>query len=216
MESEGSNLRTEIDGIMADVNAVLTTWHSPDGPYDPMPTKLGVQEMTSQDETPQVYWIPVKDEPYAVADEQPDDGMADYQTWTTLTVRVWGSNLDEAIRIRDAVLTKGGRRYGKAFKPAGGGTYSKGLDAERGVMITFAVALKYLIIGEQWQLVTIGAVATNVIPEPGEPPPVAPTWSEETTDAFGYVTPPAVTDAEGAHGIFVSHELGVDSEPMQQ
>ncbi len=207
MESEGSNLRTEIDGLMADVNAVLTTWHSPDGPYDPIPTKMGIEEITSVDETPQVYWIPVKDDAYEVADEQPEDGMADYQTWTTLTVKVWGSNLDEAIRIRDAVLTKGLRRYGKAFRPAGGGTYSKGLSGqERGQIITFAVQLKYLIIGEQWPLVAISGVDTNVIPAPDDPPPQPPEYDDDGV----------VVDAEGAHGIFVSRELGVDPEPMQQ
>ena len=120
MDSSSSNLRAIIEPVMQAVTAVMEPNQDPNGPFDPMETKIGVEEITSQDETPQVYWTPLEDDGYHFADEQPDDGHALFDTWTLCEVKCWGSDLGEAERLRNAVLVKSHNIYsGAAIKPVG-------------------------------------------------------------------------------------------------
>ena len=150
---------------MEAVNQVMSPYVSPQGSFVnnagvEMDIAIGEEEKRKVRAPPRVLWIPVSDDGYHGATEQPDDAHAVYETWTRLTVIVWGRNLDEAERLRSAVLTKSFDTYSAgAFKPIGGGKYSKGLStADRGVSITFQVAFKLLIIDEAFPQTTVTTV----------------------------------------------------------
>lgn len=190
MDTSNSNLAAIIAKLMAAVNEVMTKWEAPNGTFDSMPVKIGIEDVTSQDEAPQVYWVPESDDGYHVAQEQPDDGLAVYETWTVCRVQVWGRNLDEAERLRNAVLVTGWRVYSdNAWDQRGKGTYSKGLVGEDGVAITFRVAFKIPILVEEYPLAAINQV--NFQAPPGQAP-------------------------RPQTGILVSGALGQNPQPMEQ
>lgn len=198
MEVWDSNLHAIIKPLMGDVSAVMSSYADPNGPFDPMETLIGQEEVTSQGETPQVYWIPVSDDGYHVADEQPDNGVALYVTWTTCRVVCWGGNLGEAERLRNAVLVKAHERYSAAaVKPMGKATYSKGLSTgDRGVTITLTMAFKIPILAQVFLPARV--LVVNVQPAPGvQPPPI---------------TNPATP---GGYGVVLSDVLGNGLEPME-
>lgn len=217
MNTEDSNLRAIIAPIMADVSAVMTKWFDPNGPFDQMAVKIGVEEISSQDETPQVYWVPLEDGGYEVnLGDHPDAGVAEYYTWTLCQVKVWGDNLDEAVRLRDAVLVKARLRWsGAAVKASGKGKYSKGLStSERGVSITFGLAFKIPILSELWPEVTI--TEANVVPLPDVPyqPAIPGVPGRPAIPAQTGQTPPA-SGQPGAYGVYVSNQLSVNPEAME-
>ena len=142
MEVWDSNLHAIIKPLMGDVSAVMSSYADPNGPFDPMETLIGQEEVTSQGETPQVYWIPVSDDGYHVADEQPDNGVALYVTSAA------------------------------AVKPMGKATYSKGLSTgDRGVTITLTMAFKIPILAQVFLPARVLVVNVQPAPGV-QPPPI--------------------------------------------
>lgn len=182
MDSSDSQLRGAIDPVMAAVSVRMNCYADPNGPFPPMPTLIGIEEIRSQDAPPNVVWVPKTDDGYHVAHEHPDDGIADYQTWTTCEVHCWGKDLAQAERLRSAVLSAGKAVWsGNAFKPVSKGTYSKGVVGQNGVEIVLSCAFNMLILQEEWIPVTVVQVNAGpptaasdnalVVIDPSQTPP---------------------------------------------
>lgn len=165
MNTTLSALREMISMI---VGAINTT-----GQFKPLPDPLiGEETITSAKSPPTVFWIPREDDGYRPPHEQPDDGQAYYETTVVCDVKAWGSDLDEATRLRDAILIAGHVLFSpNAFIPQGKGTYSKGLSTgEKGVQITFRVGFVVPVMYVEFQT----ALITNTILNPPDAGP-APT-----------------------------------------
>jgi hypothetical protein len=153
-EEKKANLTKVVDKVVQAINATKF--------FRPMETLLGVEESYSFDEAPAIYWRPVDDDGYRGPHEQPDDAVAYYETTTRLEVTAWGSDLDEALRLRDAVLITAHVLFSpNAAKPTGGGKYSKGLSTEDGVEIKFTEGFVIPIIYEEFLQALIKAVNTS-------------------------------------------------------
>lgn len=185
-----------VSPIVDYLNETRTYWLKPVGNFSgPLEVLIGEENITSLAEPPAVVFIPRIDAAYETAEEQPDDGEADYQTWTVVEVVAWGSTGGEAECLRTGVLNALAERYqGRPAKPwPGNAAYSKGLSSgQLGVTIRFKIAFKQLLLLRALQPGTIDTVETAApdVPDttPGAPPP--------------------------DNGLFVDTALGEDREPL--
>ena len=159
MDTSNSNLAAILGPVIAAVNTYQGPLLSPNGQFGGLAIYIGEEEVRKLRAPPQVVWIPVEDA-LSLAREQPDDAHADYTSLTTLKVQTWGHDLDEAVRLRDTVITKALALYGpNAFRLVGKQKYTKGLSsADKGVCITFLVALSTPVIDEAFQSADIDTV----------------------------------------------------------
>ena len=199
MDTTLSLLREAITKIIQAINST--------GQFEPIPEdpNIGVETISSSAaDPPAIFFVPKEDDGYRPPHEQPDDGQAYYETTVVCEVKVWGKDLDEATRLRDALLISGFVLYSpNAFIPRGKGTYSKGLSTgERGVQITLQIGFVVPIMYVEFATGVVNAVNINP-PDPGTPPspPEGPIFPNP-------VTPP---DYEPG-GLYTDDALGENPE----
>lgn len=140
MISEGSNLRAILHRVVDAINSAKAF----DGP---IAFQLGQQEVSSvADAPPSLVFIPLYDDGYRGAHDQPDDAQAYYETTTWLQVNVWGTDLDNATKLRDAFLIACHVLYSpNAFVTGPRGEYSKATDSGEGGMVMIRLTCGFVI-----------------------------------------------------------------------
>jgi len=165
VNTDNSNLGKILTLVIESINATKA--------FDPIELQIGIEEQASPQETPAVYVRPLYDDSYrSGGDDQPDDARAFYETTTVCEVKVWGDNLDEAERLRNAFLIAANVLFTpNATVPTGRGDYSKGLSsAERGVTITFQQGFTIPIVYETFLQALLQHVTTTPIITVSDPP----------------------------------------------
>ena len=164
MDTTDSNLEKILKLVIDAINST----HQ----FDPIELNIGVEEQYRPAETPAVYIRPLYDDSYrSGGDDQPDDARAFYETTTVCEVKVWGSNLEETERLRNAFLIAANVLFTpNATVPTGRGVYSKGLSSsERGVMVTFQSGFVIPIVYETF-LQALVTFVTNLNVTVSNPP----------------------------------------------
>lgn len=164
MNTDNSNLGKLLKLVVDAINST----HQ----FEPISLEIGIEEQYHPGETPAIYIRPLYDDSYrSGGDDQPDDARSFYETTTICEVKVWGDNLDEAERLRNAFLIAANVLFTpNATVPTGRGVYSKGLStSERGVMITLQQGFVIPIVYETFLQALIQFV-TNLSLTMSDPP----------------------------------------------
>ena len=175
---EDSVIQMMVKPLIDQLNVTVSPYFQAQGPFAPIAVQVGpdAKKAMAVGSPPMLVWLPKFDDGYHVADDQPEDGSANYMTWTVCELTVWGKTLSEAERLRTAIINIGAEVYGGAIaKPyAGKGTYSGGdTSKDFGVKITFLYGFKVLLVANVWQPTTITEVNILQPPAPAAPEPSA-------------------------------------------
>jgi hypothetical protein len=184
----GSNLDALIDQVIAaianpppDING----W-----PAFELQKYIGEEYKTTLDSPPAVVWVP-RPETYMGPRDQPDDGRAVLDAYTTCDIFCWGETGRQAEDLRNAVLGTLWTQFSpNAEKPTGGGRWFKTISSGIfGVEVQCGITFRIPILGQVWQPAQVTSVTitsnTNGVPtSPATPGVTVSDWSGGNPEAL--------------------------------